>query len=158
MKKLLLYVPLLLLAACGGNDKPETPEIPQMKEPAVNPAPQTNDRKNNADSEEEEHEAPKNRQAEEKVMSLVVDLPEVRKLDKQIRKHTNGKFGVSIYIASGPGDDQEYYSVAVAENTELRLVNQYFIRVYPDMSLRYYDPVEDREMTLKEWRKSKKHE
>ena len=89
-------------------------------------------------------------------MDKVWAIQEVIDLDKTIRKKTKNKRGLSTRISSEPSDDQEYYGVTVAEDNGESYATYYEFHIYPDYSIRYYDVVEDRELTLEDWRKSNK--
>lgn len=92
---------------------------------------------------------------EDKVMDIVWQIREVQELDATIRKKSGNKRGISTFINGEPSDDQEYYSVSVAEDNGSAMATYFQFHVYPDFSVRYYDVVEDREITLQEWRDSK---
>jgi hypothetical protein len=153
--KLILLVTALsaaLFYSCNGNERntavPESPDAGQVhqdqeEEKQAESKPNVTDRS----TANEKKEA-----SEDKVIGLVWQLKEVKELNALVRKNSKNKLGIKTYIASEPGDDQEYYAVAVAEDNGGSLVNHYFIHIYPDFSLRYYDVVQDREMTIEEWR------
>jgi hypothetical protein len=145
---------MAFLTSCGG------------EEPASEPAIETEEVQDTLSEQEEPKPAaqPKNDEAarearkeatEDNLMQLVLDLEEVQELDREVRKKTNGKHKVKTMISSEPGDDQEYYAVAAMEDNGQSLVTIYEFRIYPDMSIHYYDIVEDRELTLKEWRRKR---
>lgn len=93
--------------------------------------------------------------SEDKVMEVVWQIREVQELDATIRKKSGNKRGISTFINGEPSDDQEYYSVSVAEDNGSAMATYFQFHVYQDFSIRYYDVVEDREITLQEWRDSK---
>jgi hypothetical protein len=93
---------------------------------------------------------------EDKLIDQVWKLPEVISLAKKIEKESNGKRSLVGRISSNPSDDQEYYGVSVSEDNGEALATYFEFRIYPDKSIYYYDPIEDQELTLKEWRAQKK--
>lgn len=142
----------LLLSACAG-DKADEGTV--RAKPAAETAEVTDNGNNTADvSAVPGKEAATPVSAEDKVTQAVWSIPEVMALDARIRKKTGGKRGLKTMIASEPSDDQEYFFVSVAEDNGEALATYWQFRVYPDMTIYYYDVVEDGEMTLDEWRKS----
>lgn len=101
---------------------------------------------------DEKRETTQELSTEDKVMEVVWKLDEVQRLNNTIRKKSGGKRGISTFISSEPSDDQEYYTVSVAEDNGSAMATYYQFYVYPDFSIRFYDVVEDRELTLDEWR------
>ena len=85
---------------------------------------------------------------------MVMDLPEVKAENERIAKLSKGKSHLSTIIGGRPSDDAEYYTVKLGENTDMRFVSLYVFNVYPDNSILVYDPVEDKEITVKKWSKS----
>lgn len=93
---------------------------------------------------------------ENKLIDQVWKLPEVKDLSDKIEKESKGKRHLVGRISSEPSDDQEYYGVSVAEDNGQALATYFEFRIYPDNQIYYYDVVEDRELSLKEWRAQKK--
>ncbi|MNU69882.1 hypothetical protein D3C71_592800 [compost metagenome] len=93
---------------------------------------------------------------ENKLIDQVWKLPEVKELSDKIEKESKGKRHLVGRISSEPSDDQEYYGVSVAEDNGQALATYFEFRIYPDNTIYYYDVVEDRELSLKEWRAQKK--
>lgn len=162
MKQLVfLSVLILILAACN-NDPEKNPvmgeDYPHANRPDAEPEakkkPAPAKEKDTPVEDEASHEAKPNASAEDKIMQLVLDLPEIRKMDEKIRKKTDGKRGLQAMVSNRPSDDEEYYTVSVAEDNGESLATYYTFHVYPDYSMMYYDVISDSEMTLKEWRKT----
>ncbi len=144
-----------LLFSCDDNQEekqiPETPvETQSIKEEAT-PEP-----------EKKETKKPKGdthvqiTDTEDKLISKVWQLPEVKTLSDKIERESKGKRHLVGRISSNPSDDQEYYGVSVSEDNGEALATYFEFRIYPDNSIYYYDVVEDQELTLKEWRAQKK--
>jgi hypothetical protein len=93
---------------------------------------------------------------EDQLISKVWQLPEVKALSDKIERESKGKRHLVGRIASQPSDDQEYYGISIAEDNGEALATYFEFRIYPDKSIYYYDPVEDQELSLKEWRAQKK--
>lgn len=93
---------------------------------------------------------------EDKLISKISQLPEVKTLSEKIERESKGKRHLVSRISSSPSDDQEYYGVSVSEDNGEALATYFDFRIYPDNSIYYYDAVQDKELTLKEWRTQKK--
>lgn len=151
----ILVVVVLIIASCGESAEKKTPEtvIPQEQETTENAVTEQNEPKQEA--QPAKTPAERKEASEDKVTAKIWALPEVIDLNASIRKKTKNKRGLSTRISSEPSDDQEYYGVTVAEDNGASYATYYEFHIYPDYSIRYYDIVEDRELTLEEWRKSK---
>ncbi|HLP53855.1 MAG TPA: hypothetical protein VK151_02460 [Fluviicola sp.] len=146
----------LLIASCGESPEKTAPETAAPQEQET-----TEDTPPGQDQPEQKPEkamtpAERKESSEDKIMDQVWALPEVIELNNKIRKKTNDKRGLSTRISSEPSDDQEYYGVTVAEDNGESYATYFEFHIYPDYSIRYYDVIEDRELTLEEWRKSNK--
>lgn len=156
-----LLIAGLFITACN-NDPAKNPPMGEDYPYANRPEAQPEAKKKAAQPEkdapapetEESHEAKPNPTAEDKIVQLVLDLPEIQKMDESIRKKSNGKRGLKAYVSNRPSDDEEYYTVSVAEDNGQALATYYTFHIYPDYSIQYYDVINDSEMTLKEWRKT----
>jgi hypothetical protein len=143
-----------LLVSCGDNqEEKEIPEAPAETEQAID-----------GTKVEQAEETPKPKKdthvkltnTEDKLIDRVWQLPEVSDLSAKIERESKGKRHLVGRISSEPSDDQEYYGVSVAEDNGEALATYFEFRIYPDNSIYYYDPVEDKELSLKEWRAQKK--
>lgn len=146
---------VVALTACSGNnssDKPaDSPKESMEETTEERPEPGKTD----AAAVNKETESKNTASLEDQIIDKVYDLPEVQELEASVRKKSGGKRNLSLRISSEPSDDQEYYGVTVAEDNGAALATYYEFRVYPDFSIRYYDVVEDRDISLDEWRKSR---
>jgi hypothetical protein len=94
-----------------------------------------------------------NAKLEQKIINDVFSLPEVRKKNKYIDSLTKHKKGITIIIAKKPDKIHNYYWVQAGYNSELRFEPYYNFYVYqPNRVIKYYDPMSDKILTLKEWR------
>ncbi|MES2555527.1 MAG: hypothetical protein V4604_05210 [Bacteroidota bacterium] len=146
----------LIIASCGESPEKTTPEtvIPQKEETTENSVTEQDEPKQEA--KPAMTPAERKESSEDKIIDKVWALPEVVDLNNTIRKKTKNKRGLNTRISSEPSDDQEYYGVTVSEDNGESYATYYEFHIYPDYSIRYYDIVEDRELTLEEWRKSNK--
>lgn len=148
MKKSIIYGIALIVSACD-NSSTTTPQA----------APKKNQPTNEYRVEHtEKKETKKNvvvsiSQTENELIDLVWKLPEVQSLSKELETKSKNKRHLSMRISSEPSDDQEYYGITVAEDNGLALATYYEFHVYPGNEIRYYDAIEDQELTLEEWRK-----
>lgn len=94
---------------------------------------------------------------EDKLLELVWNLAEVQALNNKILKLSKNQRRLSTRISSVPSDDQEYYGISVAEDNGEALATYFEFRVYPNNQIYYYDPINDQELSLDEWRKTGKH-
>lgn len=92
---------------------------------------------------------------EDKLIDEIWKLPEVKALSDKIERESKGKRHLVGRVSSEPSDDQEYYGISISEDNGEALATYFDFRIYPDNSIYYYDVVEDRELTLKEWRARK---
>ena len=88
----------------------------------------------------------------DKLIDRIWQLPEVKALADKVAKESKGKRHLTGRISSMPSDDQEYYGVSISEDNGEAMATYFEFRIYPDNSIYYYDVVEDKELTLKEWR------
>ncbi|ASS49346.1 MAG: hypothetical protein A3D31_03520 [Candidatus Fluviicola riflensis] len=145
---------VLIIASCGESTEKTTPEIviPQKEETPENVVTE----QDTPNTKPGMTPAERKEASEDKIIAKVWAIPEVIDLNNSIRKKTKNKRGLSTRISSEPSDDQEYYGVTVAEDNGESYATYYEFHIYPDYSIRFYDVVQDRELTLEEWRKSNK--
>lgn len=158
MKNYKLVTAVLLtsiLLSCGNNQ--------EEKELAENPV-ESHEEVDGTQVEQKETETPKPKKdthiqitdTEDQLISKVWQIPEVKAMADKIERESKGKRHLVGRISSTPSDDQEYYGISIAEDNGEALATYFDFRIYPDNSIYYYDVVEDRELTLKEWRAQKK--
>lgn len=154
-RRLAFFSLVVFLTACSGNNSADkTTDLPkesakETKEEQSEPA------KTDAAAVIDESDSKSVTSTEDRIIDKVYNLPEVQALEASVRKKSGGERNLSLRISSEPSDDQEYYGVTVAEDNGAALATYYEFRVYPDFSIRFYDVVEDSEISLEEWRKSK---
>lgn len=93
---------------------------------------------------------------EDSLINLIWNLKEVQDLNQEIDLKSNGKRNLATFIASEPSDDTEYYGISVSEDNGDTYATYFQFHIYPNKEIRYYDPIEDQEMSLTDWRKQKK--
>lgn len=137
------------LLSCGDNqDEVKTTETPVKTE--VVPKEQQPETKPATKPEKETHV--QLTKTEDKLIDRVWQLPEVKTMAAKVEKESKGKRHLVGRISSMPSDDQEYYGISISEDNGEAMATYFEFRIYPDNSIYYYDVVEDKEWTLKEWR------
>jgi hypothetical protein len=91
---------------------------------------------------------------ENEIMEKLIELPEVKRKWKFVDSLTGHKKGISMRVMKRPEGVSTYYWIAVGYDNDLSFETYYNFYVWPDqMTIRYYDPVEGKILTLAEWRK-----
>ena len=92
---------------------------------------------------------------EDKIIDTIFQFREVKQEAKYIEQQTKGTRHLIVLSADTPHlPDQKYYWVKVSEDAGTHLATYFHFYVYPDsMRIMYYDVVNDRQITLSEWRK-----
>lgn len=153
-KEFSLVCLVFLVVGCSGNESSSKEEAPVKEQQEET---QQEDAQTKDDSREvkEEPTSTKKLSVEDQIIEKVYAINEVQELEASVRKKSGGKRNLSLRISTEPSDDQEYYGVTVAEDNGASLATYYEFHVYPDFDIRFYDVVEDAEITLEEWRKSR---
>lgn len=161
MKKYRPITAILLtgfLLSCGDNQEEkvisETPIESQTIDEARQDSGDNKEKKEIKSPKKDTHVKITN--TEDQLISKVWQIPEVTALSNKIERESKGKRHLVGRISSAPSDDQEYYGVSISEDNGEALATYFEFRIYPDHSIYYYDPVEDQELSLKEWRAMKK--
>lgn len=143
-----------LLFSCGDNqEERKIPESPVESHPSHEaPKPEVGTKELKKPTEDTHVQ---NTRTEDKLIVKVWNLPEVKALSDKVERESKGKRHLVGRISSFPSDDQEYYGISISEDNGEALATYFEFRIYPDNSIYYYDVVEDRELTLKEWRTQK---
>lgn len=141
------------LVSCGSEQTDE--QTPEKEAIAVSPEKTESETKTDVKQPKKETHV-KITSQEDQLIDQVWNLPEVQELSKKIEKESKGKRHLVGRISSEPSDDQEYYGVSVSEDNGQALATYFDFRIYPDGQVYYYDVVQDKELTLKEWRAQKK--
>ena len=92
-----------------------------------------------------------------RVMDKIVKYPEVKYINEQIDKSSNGKHGVAFFVHDEFEGDTSYYDFEVGDNShEDRYVNIYnFLLEKKTGLIKVYDPSSDSILSLKDWRKKR---
>lgn len=143
-----------LLFSCGDNHEEKEPVESPSESQTITEEPTQELKKEPKKPKGDTHIKITN--TEDKLISQVWQLPEVKSLSDKIERESKGKRHLVGRISSTPSDDQEYYGVSVAEDNGEALATYFEFRIYPDNTMYYYDVVEDQELSLKEWRAQKK--
>ncbi len=95
---------------------------------------------------------------EKKIIKKVFSIWEVRQKNKYVDSLTHHKSGISIIINKKPDEKNKYYWVQAGYNSNFRFEPYYNFYVYPpNLIVKFYDPMTDEILTLKEWRNKEKH-
>lgn len=94
---------------------------------------------------------------EDQIIDSIFKLQEVKEWSKYLEDQTKGKRHAKLWIADKPNlADQKYYWIKVGEDNGTNLVTQFNFYVYPDsIRIMYLNTLDDSELTLEEWRKTK---
>ncbi len=97
---------------------------------------------------------PKNSVAiEEKILDTIIKLPECKQRADYIIKQTRGKRHLGIVIYERPSKGSPYYWVKAWEDNGMSYATHFNFYVYPKpFSIKYYDTVNDKALSLNEWR------
>jgi hypothetical protein len=89
-----------------------------------------------------------------KALDTVLHMPEVIDRKKLIESNSQGQRKISSWIVEKPGK-HPYYLIAVGEDSGNSI--HFNFHVYPDsMRVLFYDPLNEREIPLEEWRAQNK--
>ncbi|MCR8557178.1 hypothetical protein KXD93_05970 [Mucilaginibacter sp. BJC16-A38] len=95
---------------------------------------------------------------EREVLKLVNSLPEVVKENKY-RKRAHSPIFLRAYIQNTPTKTDRHYYVTISEEKEGRLFTYDWYKVDIRKHLiSYYDVINDKTMSLKEWRAQRDHQ
>jgi hypothetical protein len=91
---------------------------------------------------------------ESTIMDKLFELPEVKRKWKFVDSLTGHKKGISMRVMKRPEGVSNYYWIAVGYDSDLKFETYYNFYVWPDqMTIRYFDTVDGKILTLAEWRK-----
>lgn len=95
---------------------------------------------------------------ERMILDTIVKLPECQKRAEYIEKHSKGKRHLSFVIYDKPSKDYPYYWVKAWEDNGLAYATHFNFYVYTDpLTIKYYDTVNDKVISLKQWRQQTKN-
>ena len=91
---------------------------------------------------------------EEKIVDTIAKLPECRKRAAYIEKQTNGQRQLRYVIYEEASKEKPYYWVKAWEDNGITYVTHFNFYVYQKpFRIQFYDTVNDKVISLKEWRK-----
>lgn len=94
---------------------------------------------------------------EEKILNTIFKLPECKDRAAYIEKQTNGKRQLVIAVYGQPSKGNPYYWVKAWEDNGTSYATLFNFYVCPNpFSIKYYDTVNDKVMSLSEWRQQTK--
>lgn len=88
---------------------------------------------------------------EDELLKDLLDLDEVKKADAHIRQQTGGKTGISIMKESDT-NGESFIRAGFNGKERFETYFQFYINTR-NKTIRIYDPVSDRKMTMEEYRK-----
>lgn len=109
---------------------------------------------NRAESEKDTLQVPETKDSlEDQVIASILELPEVVERGAFIDSMTNGKHHLTALITLNPQTGDDFYWVEVAEDNGEMLVTHFNFYYYPSThEIKYLDVVNDRVLSLEEWR------
>lgn len=152
---LTLFCTLGLLSACSENPSSDKDKTTVDEKQEQQTEKETASFRDSDEDRPEQAEKNESTSMEDRLIDKIYALPEVHELEASVNKKSGGKRRLSLRITSEPSDDQEYYGITVAEDNGAALATYYEFHVYPDFDIRFYDVVEDQELSLEEWRKTR---
>ena len=91
---------------------------------------------------------------EKKIIDTIFKLKEIKDRQKYIDQQTKGARHLQIWIADKPNLTNKYYWIQVGEDNGTNIVTHFNFDVYPDsMRIMFFDTQDDKEITLRDWRK-----
>lgn len=94
---------------------------------------------------------------ENEVYKKIMELTEMKSYFKKVDSLFKGGNHATIIISSKPSKDEPFYWVQVGVNDGDRVVPEYNFYVYTkNMEVKFYDSIDDKILTLSEWRHRKK--
>lgn len=94
---------------------------------------------------------------EKKAIDKLLKLPEVILKSNYIDSITRHKNGISILVVKKPSTKNGYYWLQAGYDNTIRFEVIYNFYVYmPAYTIKYFDPIENKVLTLSEWRRLKK--
>ncbi len=91
---------------------------------------------------------------ESDALDTILELPEIKEADSNIRRITKGKRHLSSMIYSQPDSLNPYYCVVVVEDNGMAFVTHFTFYVYTNgRKILYHDNFRDSTMDLRTWRR-----
>lgn len=93
---------------------------------------------------------------EDSILDEIYSFPEVTAKEIFIDSLTNHKNGISMIILKRPSEKEPYYWVQVGYDNAIRFEAYFNFYVYTKgLEIRFFDPIRNKILSLKEWRKEK---
>lgn len=93
----------------------------------------------------------------ENILDTIWTIDEVNERDSYVKNQSNNKRELMVYINGTPDElNEDYYWVKVAEDNGNAYFTHFDFFVYPNWSIKFYDRVKDKELTLDDWREELK--
>lgn len=153
MKRRLLFAALLfsiVSTSCNNSNVKSETEVTDTSESVDTIL--TNSKVKTADQASVVNAIPIN--IETRMMDTIFSLPEMKELDKYLRKETKGERSLKLWIAGTPEDSDGYYYVKAGEDNGDNYVAHHNFLIDPKtMTIKYDDVVNEKLVTLDEWRR-----
>jgi len=93
----------------------------------------------------------------ENILDTIWTIDEVNERNSFVKDQSNDKRELMVYINGTPNElNEDYYWVKVAEDNGNAYFTHFDFFVYPNWSIKFYDRVKDKELTLDNWREELK--
>lgn len=93
----------------------------------------------------------------ENILDTIWTIDEVNERNSYVKDQSNNKRELMVYINGTPDElNEDYYWVKVAEDNGNAYFTHFDFFVYPNWSIKFYDRVKDKELTLDDWREELK--
>jgi hypothetical protein len=94
---------------------------------------------------------------EERILDTISQLPEYKERALYIEKKTNRKHHLNIIIYRRPSNKTPYYWVKAVEDNGINYYTHFNFYIYANpFSIKYYDTINDKVISLKKWREQTK--
>jgi len=95
-----------------------------------------------------------NETLEDKIVDTIFRLREVKSMSAKIKRETNGKHHLLVYVDGRPSKEVSYYKIKVWEDNGHTDVTIFEFLVYTNpFEIKYYDSANDSAISLAKWRK-----
>jgi hypothetical protein len=89
----------------------------------------------------------------ENILDTIWTIKEVNERNSYVKEQSKNKRELMVYINGTPDElNEDYYWVKVAEDNGNAYFTHFDFFIYPNWSIKFYDRVKDKELTLDEWR------
>jgi hypothetical protein len=95
---------------------------------------------------------------EDKALSMIDRLPEMKKVDNYYHHHLHGKWHMAAVVMQAPGKGYKYFAIQIGEDQSERFATWYSFLVDPKTGeILYEDKDTGKDISLRAWRKKKNY-